>query len=71
MGNRETEDVYTVYATVEYKEDDGDHRLVLDDFCTAPEDTKKKCSDIMDSVWLGMKRDLEEWRNFLNDKLKK
>ncbi len=59
----ETGDTYTVFVTLEYKEDNGDHRLVLDGFCTSIE--IEKCGEIAEFVLSDLKQYLEEWRDTL------
>lgn len=57
----ETGDAYTVFVTVEYKEDNDDHRLVLDGFCTSLE--IEKCGEIAEFVLSDMKQYLEKWKD--------
>ena len=64
VGDKETGDVYTVYATIEYREDNGDHRLVLDGFAVSldveDENLEKKYEEIVNWVLEELKESLEQ-----------
>ena len=64
VGDKEAGDVYTMFVTIEYKEDNGNHSLVLDGFVVPlgveDEKMKQKYNEIVDWVLTELKSNLED-----------